>query len=469
MTIDPHKVATRYSHTFNCQLFESLYVRDSRAELTPGLATSFQVSEDGLIYTFSLRRGVLFHDGSALTAEDVKFSLDRALNPATKNPMAAYLRAIDAVEIVNDYEIVIRLKKPDAILLKKLAYAGWVIPKKYFMSAGDDGFAAKPIGSGPYRFVKRSINEYIELEANEAHWRWVPKIKTLIYKVVPEPAVRLAALQSGDAHIITAMPPPLFDRMDRIKGCRAMSQPTGAIYWVVINVKDSPQGSPWLDRRVRRAMNYAVDKNGIIKGILRNQAVLIEGVLAPSLIPPDSTLKAYEYDPAQAKRLLAEAGYPKGFKVDMYSPIGRYTSGKEVSLAIAENLKAVGIDVTLHLWESMRWVTELKKHYYPLSYQEFGNTIYDPEGMMIWGLHTDAYWSFYTNKEVDRLIDESTTVYAQEDRFRHFQKIDRLLHEDASHIFLFELKVAIGISEKLHWELSPGDMWFKFWDADWEE
>jgi peptide/nickel transport system substrate-binding protein len=279
----------------------------------------------------------------------------------------------------------------------------------------------------------------------------------------------LAALQSGDAHIITEMPPPLFNRIDGIKGCRAMSQPTGAIYWVVINVKDSPEGSPWLDRRVRKAMNHAVDKKGIIKGILRNQAMQIAGVLAPSLIPPDPALETYEYDPALAKRLLAEAGYPDGFKVDMYSPVGRYTSGKEVSLAIAENLKTVGIDVTLHLWESMRWVTELKKHYYPLSYQEFGNTIYDPEGMMIWGLHTDAYWSFYTNPEVDQLIEESKTVYDQKDRVRHFQKINRLLHEDASHIFLYELKVAMGISEKLHWKPAPGDMWFKFWDAYWEK
>jgi ABC-type transport system substrate-binding protein len=89
--------------------------------------------------------------------------------------------------------------------------------------------------------------------------------------------------------------------------------------------------------------------------------------------------------------------------------------------------------------------------------------------MMIWGLHTDAYWSFYTNAKVDQLIEKSMTVYDQEDRIRHFQRIDRLLHEDASHIFLFELKVAIGISEQLHWEPSPGDMWFKFWDAYWKE
>jgi peptide/nickel transport system substrate-binding protein len=468
MTIDPHKVATRYSHTFNCALFEALYVRNSKAELVPGLAKSVDISKDGLTYTFMIRTGVRFHDGTPLTTEDIKFSLERAINPETKDPMAAYLKSISSVDIGGGNTIILKLKSPDAILLKKLAYAGWVIPKGYFLKVGEEGFGKHPIGSGPFKFEGRSINEYIKLEANEDHWRWVPKIKSLIYKVIPEAAVRMGALQTGDADIVTELPPALFEKVDGIKGCSALSHPSGAIYWVVINVKDSPKESPLKNRQVREALNYAVNKEGIIGGVLKGQAIQIPGVLAPSVIKPESSLKPYEYDPDRAKRLLAETGYPNGFKTEMYSPVGRYTLGKEISLVIAENLKAVGVDVDLKLWESMRWVTDLKKHYYPLSYQEFGNTIFDPEGLMIWALHTKAFWSYYTNPKVDKLIEESTTVYGQEEREKHFRKIDKVLHDDASHIFLYELKVVMGKNDKLHWNPAPGDMWFKFWDAYWE-
>jgi peptide/nickel transport system substrate-binding protein len=464
-TLDPAKTANRYAHTLNCNMFESLYVRDSKAELVPALAEASEVSKDGLTYTFKLRKGVKFHDGSPFTAEDVKFSLERILD--TKGLMTTYLRSIDKVEIVNDYEVIVRMKKPDGAFLKKLAFAGWIIPKNTFMKVGDEAFAKKPIGTGPFKFVRRSINEYIELEANEDHWRWVPKIKSLTYRVIPEDAVRLASLQTGDVDLVTEMPPPLLDKINSIRGTKAISHPSGAIYWVVINVKDSPKESPWLNMKVRKALNHAVDKQGIIKGILNNQAIQIPATLAPSVVPPDPSLKPYDYNPALAKKLLAEAGYPNGFKIDMYCSVGRYTLDKEISLAIANNLQAVGLDVNLHLWESLKWVTELRKKYYPLSYQEYGNTIFDPEGLMLGAIHTKAFWSFYTNPEVDKLIDESVLIYNQKERDRHFHKIDRLLYNDASHIFLWESKILLGVKEKLSWKPAPGDMYFKFWDAEW--
>jgi peptide/nickel transport system substrate-binding protein len=466
LTIDPHKVATRYSHTFNCALFEALYVRDSLCNLVPGVAEDVEISENGLTYTFMLRHGIRFHDGSTLTAEDVKFSLDRACNPETKNPMGAYLKSVDGVKIMGSDKVVISLKTPDAIFLKKMAYAGWIIPKNYFEKVGEKGFAEHPIGSGPYKFVSRSINEYIELEANEDHWRWVPKIKTVIHRVVPEDAVRLAMLQTGDADVAIMMPPALFDKINSIRGYKALSHPSGAIYWV--NIDNKYKDSPLKNRKVRQALNYAVNKKGIIDGIMKGHAVQISGVMAPSVIPPDPTLEAYDYNPKLAKKLLADAGYPNGFKTDFYGPIGRYTLGKEISTFIADNIKAVGIDVELHLWESMKWVTEMQKHYYPLTYSEFGNTIFDPEGKGVWALHTDAFWGFYTNLEVDKLIEESKSIYDEKERIKHWQKIDRALYEDASHIFLYEFNTIIGINEKLNWKLKPGDTWYKYWDAYWK-
>lgn len=468
-TLDPAKSSTRYNHTFNANMFESLYIRNSKAELVPGLAVSSTTSPDGLTYTFKLRQGVKFHDGSPFTADDVKFSFERSLNPATKNPLAAYLKSIDKVEIDSPDTVSIKLKERDAIFLKKLAFAGWIVPHKYLEAVGEEGFAKKPAGTGPFKFKSRSINESIELEANEQHWGTVPKVKTVIYRTVPEDAVRLAMLQTGDADIATEMPPALLDRINAIKGIKTLSHPSGAVYWIPINLKDAPKDSPLLNLKVRQALNYAVDKEGIIKGVLKGQATEVAGGLVPSLTPADKTLKPYPYDPALARKLLAEAGYPNGIKVDMYSSVGRYTLDKDISLAIANNLKAAGIDVNLNLWDSTRWVQGLMKKTYPLSYQEFGNTIFDPEGLMIFALHSKAFWSFYSNPQVDKMIDESMAIADQKQRDAHFQKIDHLLHDDASHIFLWESKILFGIKDKLNWKPAPGDMWFKFWDASWEK
>jgi peptide/nickel transport system substrate-binding protein len=258
------------------------------------------------------------------------------------------------------------------------------------------------------------------------------------------------------------------ERIEALKDVKAVSHPTGAVYWVVFNVKDG-KDNPVTKLKVRQALNYGIDKQAIIKGVLRGQATQVAGALVPSITPPDPTLKPYPYDPAMARKLLAEAGYPNGLKVEMYGSVGRYTLDRDISLAIANSLKGIGVDVDLKLWESSKWVGDLGKKYYPMSYQEFGNTIFDPEGLMIFGVHTKAFWSFYTNPQVDKLIDESMAIIDTKQRNAHFQKIDRLLHEDASHIFLWESKIVMGVKDKLNWTPAPGDTWFKFWDASWQK
>ncbi len=464
-TLDPHKGNTRYNYLFNSNLFEGLMVRNDKADLVPGIAESYTVSADGLTYTFTLRKGVKFHDGTTLTPEDVKFSLERAINPATKNPLLSFIRTIDKVEILDADRVALTLKEKDAIFLKKLTFAGWIVPRAYLQQVGEDGFAKRPIGTGPFRFVSRSINERIEMQANEQHWGWVPKVRTLVLRTVPEDAVRLGMLQTGEADIVAEMPPPLLDRISAIRGVRTLSHPSGEIYWLVLNIKDGAKDSPLLKREVRIALNHAIDRQAIIKNVLRDQAQQIPGVLAPSVSVVDPNFKPYAYDPALARKLLADAGYPNGFKIDMYGSVGRYTLDRDINLALANQLKAVGVDVNLNLWDSAKWVGDLSKKYYPMSYQAFGNTIFDPEGLMIFGVHSKAFWSFYRNETVDKLIDESLSITDQSARDVHFQKIDREMYNDASHVFLWENKILFGIRDRVTWQPRPGDNIYKFWTA----
>jgi peptide/nickel transport system substrate-binding protein len=468
-TLDPHKGNTRYNYLFNSNMFEGLVLRNDKAELVPGLAESYNVSSDGLTYTFNLRKGVKFHDGTPMTAEDVKFSIERATSPATKNPLLAYIKTIDRVDILDANKVALRLKERDAIFLKKLAFAGWIVPKNYVQSVGEEGFARRPVGTGPFKFVSRTISEQIEMQANDSHWGWVPKIRSLVLRTVPEDAVRLGMLQTGEADIVAEMPPPLLDRISAIRGVKTLSHPSGEIYWLVLNIKDGAKDSPLLKQKVRIALNHAIDKQAIIDNVLKGQAVMIPGALAPSVSAVDPKMKPYAYDPALSRRILAEAGYPNGFKVDMYSSVGRYTLDRDISLAIASQLKAVGVDVNLNLWDSAKWVGDLRKKYYPISYQAFGNTVFDPEGLMIFGVHTKAFWSFYSNEAVDKLIDESLKITDQKDRDAHFQKIDRAMYDDASHVFLWESKILFGMRDRVNWKPQAGDNVYKFWTASVEK
>jgi peptide/nickel transport system substrate-binding protein len=464
-TLDPHKGNTRYNYLFNSNMFEGLMVRNDKADLVPGIAESYTVSPDGLTYTFTLRKGVKFHDGTTLSPEDVKFSLERAINPATKNPLLSFIRTVDKVDVLDANRVALTLKEKDAIFLKKLTFAGWIVPRAYLKQAGEDGFARRPIGTGPFRFVSRTINERIEMQANEQHWGWVPKVRSLVLRTVPEDAVRLGMLQTGEADIVAEMPPPLLDRISAIRGVRTLSHPSGEIYWLVLNIKDGAKDSPLLKREVRIALNHAIDRQAIIKNVLRDQAQQIPGVLAPSVSVVDPNFKPYAYDPALARKLLAEAGYPNGFKIDMYGSVGRYTLDRDINLALANQLKAVGVEANLNLWDSAKWVGDLSKKYYPMSYQAFGNTIFDPEGLMIFGVHSKAFWSFYRNETVDKLIDESLSITDQSARDAHFQKIDRAMYDDASHIFLWENRILFGIRDRVTWQPRPGDNIYKFWTA----
>jgi peptide/nickel transport system substrate-binding protein len=272
-------------------------------------------------------------------------------------------------------------------------------------------------------------------------------------------------LQTGEADIVAEMPPPLVERINALRGVKTLSHPSGEIYWVVFNIKDGAKDSPLLNPMVRKALNHAIDKQAIITNVLKNQAVQIAGALAPSVAAVDKNLQPYAYNPALAKKMLADAGYPNGLKVDMYSSVGRYTLDKDISLVIANQLKAVGVDVNLNLWESSKWVGDLSKKYYPMSYQAFGNTVFDPEGLMIFGLHSKAFWSFYKNDAVDKMIDDSLKISEQKERDTHFQKIDKMLYDDASHIFLWESKILIGMRDKVTWRPQPGDNVYKFWNA----
>jgi peptide/nickel transport system substrate-binding protein len=275
--------------------------------MAPSLAESWSASPDGLVYEFVLRRGVKFHNGDPVTAEDVKFSLERyrgASHRTLKDRVAA-------IETPDPGRVRIRLKQPwpDFMTFYTDATgAGWIVPKKYVEKVGDEGFKKAPVGAGPYKFVSFTPGVELILESFDQYWRKAPSVKRLVFKAIPDESTRLAALKRGEVDMAYAVRGELGEQLRRTPGLTLKPVVGQATFWIYFTDQWEPK-SPWHDRRVRLATNLAIDRAAV------NQAELLGfAKITWSIIPRNFEYywqpPAYAYDPARAKQLLAEAGTP---------------------------------------------------------------------------------------------------------------------------------------------------------------
>src|SRR5436309_2040550 len=297
--------------------------------MAPCLAESWTVSPDGLVYEFALRKGVKFHNGDAVTAEDVKFSLER-YRGASARPLRD---RVAAIETPDPARVRIRLKRPwpDFMTFYSTATgAGWIVPKKYVEKVGEEGYKKSPVGAGPYRFVSFTPGVELVLEAFEPYWRKTPSVKHLVFKVIPDESTRLAALKRGEVDVVYSIRGELAEELQRTPGLTLKPAVIQAPQWVNLLDQWDPK-SPWHDRRVRRAANHAVDRKSINEAITLGHSRLTYSII-PSTFDFYWQPPSYPYDPAQAKKLLAEAGYPNGFDAGDYYVDVSYSNVHEVVL-----------------------------------------------------------------------------------------------------------------------------------------
>jgi peptide/nickel transport system substrate-binding protein len=313
---------------------------------TPSLAESWSVSKDGLVYEFVLRAGPRFHNGEPVTAEDVKFSFERykGANAALMKSKVREVRAVDARHVQ------FHLKEPwlDFITFygTTATSAGWIVPKKYVEKVGDDGFKKAPIGAGPYRVVSVTPGIEMTLEAFEGYWRKPPAVKRLVFRSLPDETTRAAALKRGDVDVAYFLNGPIAEEVKRTPRLRLTAARTHTIWLLDFRDQWDPS-SPWKDARVRRAASLAIDRKALNDAEQLGFAGITGNIVPRSVefaldIPPDP------YDPARAKALLAEAGFPRGFDAGDFTPGPPYESSGET---IASYLAAVGIKTRLRTME----------------------------------------------------------------------------------------------------------------------
>jgi len=315
-------------------------------KMGPSLAESWKESADGKTYEFKLRPGLKFHNGDPLTTEDVKFSFERY-----KGAAASILHArVREVEIVDPLTVRFQLKEPWPDFMTfygtTASAAGLVVPKKYVTQVGDAGFQKHPIGAGPYKFVSHKPGVEVVLEAYTSYWRRVPTIKTWLMKSVSDASTRAVLLKSGEADIAVALDGPEAETIKRDPRMQVVASKHASIFWIEFAEQWDPK-SPWADRRMRLAVNHALPRQKI------NEAACLgfcppAGVIVPRVMDFALQVEPVAYDPARAKQLLAEAGYPNGLDAGEFTPIPGFPTVAEATL---NYLNAVGIRMRMRPME----------------------------------------------------------------------------------------------------------------------
>lgn len=447
-TLDPHKGGSAIFINACLTMYDLLIRRDREGTQRLALATSYE-NIDPATWEFKLRKGVKFHNGDPLTASDVKFSFDRMRDAKTKNPFSVFFGGMKEVQVIDDYTVRVITEKPDPVLPSRVAFAAFIVPEKYIKEHGDEYFAKHPIGSGRYKFVNWVKNDYVELEANENYWGDEPAtIKKLIFKVIPETGSRMAALQTGEVDIATNVLPFMIPKLEKDPKIKIVSGPSGRVIFIGFNLTKPEKAGPLMKKEVRQAINYAVDKQSLIKHVLMGSGEQLATPLVPVAFGYDPNIEPYSYDPEKAKTLLKEAGYPNGFETEFATGSGRYLMDKQIAEAIVGMLDKVGIKAKLKVYEWGQYEKVRKaKEVEPAYLLGWGNTLSDADGTLVPVFFSKSTYSTYVNPELDKMLMEARFQMDPEKRKEQYSEILKLVKDEAPWIFLYQQRDNYGVRD----------------------
>jgi peptide/nickel transport system substrate-binding protein len=412
--------------------------------MAPCLAESWSESSDGLVYEFTLRQGLTFHNGDPFSAEDVRFSFLRYKGNSAK----LLHERVKAVEVIDAHRLRFVLHDPWPDFLTFYASpatgAAWIVPKAYLQQVGDDGFKRQPVGLGPYRFVRIDPGVELVLEANERYWRKTPSIKRLFFKGIPERPTRLAMLKTGEADLATFM---IGDEGTAVKGDPKLRLAviTAPVTWWMEFTEQWDPTSPWHDRRVRLAANLAIDKQALID-VERLGFGRPTGSIVPHSLEFALPLEPLPYDPAQAQRLLAEAGYPNGFEAGDLTPIPPFFTMGE---AVVNYLGAVGIRTKMRAMERAAylsaWREKKLKGLILTGSGAYGNAATRIEP---YGVSTGVY-AYGGYPDVDDLFRQQAVERDRTKREALLHQLQRLMQQRVMHAPIAEPAALHGVGPRV--------------------
>ncbi|NLK00070.1 MAG: ABC transporter substrate-binding protein [Clostridia bacterium] len=446
-SLDPAQVTDYNSSRAAMDLYDNLVeFKDGSTELEPGLAADWDISEDGLEYTFYLREDIKFHDGTPFNADAVKFNIDRQID--TEHPFHdtgefAYsdftFGMVKEVQVVDEYTVKFILNEPFAPFLGNIAMHSAAMSSPSAIEEHGKDISQNPVGTGPYKFVSWEPGVEVVLEKNQDYWKYEPQIDKLIFRPIVEDQTRLTELESGNIDFIVGILPDDLQRLKDNEDLLVAEQPGMHTWYLALNC----QREPFDNVKVRQAANYAINKKDIVDNILMGTGVEAKNILPPVIWSYTEDVQDYSYNPEKAKELLAEAGYEDGIEVDFYIPKSGSGMQQPVSMATAiqSDLEAVGIKTNI---QQVEWGTYLDKVFMPLEENDvlmhemswMGDNG-DPDNFL-YILLSSEQWptagfneAFYKNTEVDKILREARTLSDQDKRIEMYEEAQKLIMADS--------------------------------------
>ncbi len=456
--LDPTMNLSSIRAAVGVSMFDSLVGRDVEGRIVPELAESWKLLDD-TTWQLKLRRNVVFHNGEPFNAEAVRFTIQRVLDPNQKSPNRANIAEIIRVEAPDDVTVTLVTRAPYAPLLNRLIDFP-ILPPKYTAEKGNQAFALRPVGTGPFRFVELVKDDRLVVEAFDRHWRGVPKIQRITFKPIPEPFTRAAALRNGEVDVITTVPPTLARELERVAGVRVHRVPSTWQIYLGLNAFRKPLA----DVRVRQALNYATDVEAIIKNVMDGNGRRLAGPFTPNMFGYDPAVKGYGPDPARAKRLLAEAGYPDGLEITLEAPAGRYQGDKEIAEALGGQWQKAGFKPKVQVAE---WGAYFKR-YLGKQFQDayllgLGGPMQDGDELFNL-VSSKGRGLYYKNERIDQLFDLGRSTMEPARRRTIYSELAKAMVEDATWVFLMQQVDIYATRERLAWT-PRADQWMLFHQA----
>ncbi|MBI4277085.1 MAG: hypothetical protein HY660_01410 [Armatimonadetes bacterium] len=457
VSLYPPKTGGIIERLAHLQMFDGLVHREPSGKLVGRLAERWAKVDD-TTWRFHLRRGIAFHNGEPLNAQAVKVSLDILRDP--KSVPASRFRSYKEVRVVDDATVEIVTSEPDPFVPNNLADFGWILPPRYLQDRGEEGFAARPVGTGPYRFKEAMRGDRIVWEANDRYFLGRTKIRTVIWRTIPEASTRVAALLAGEVDLVWEVPPTMVDQVKANANLEVKNYPSPRSVYIGINAWAAGAPPALKDPRVRQALNYAVNRQAMITGLLRGFAQLIGQPLPTSAyVGFNPHIKPFPYDPEQARRLLVAAGAQNLALNLQFAP--RWLT-REQAEAVAADLGRVGVRVTLQQQLTETFLRELVgyriSNLYSLSIQ--GNQVID--GTEIYNIAVASWgsfnWNKYRNEQVDALLRKAGTSFDVKVRDSLMRQVAQLTHDDPPWIYMWNNHSIWGVRKNVGWTPRVDDL-----------
>ncbi len=461
-SMDPAVVTTANDFRILVNVFDGLTrFKSGTLSVKPGLATSWQLSDGGKRYTFKLREGVRFHDGTVFDAAAVKFNFDRMLDKNHPQhhtgpfPLSFYFSVVKQVTVLDPYTVAFELDAPFAPFLSNLAYpTGLMVSPAAVRQHGKD-FGLHPVGTGAFEFVEWRAKRRVVVDRFEGYWGKNAKLDSVIFRPILDANTRIDEMLSGGVDMILEVPPAYVSHFEL--DIFTLEQQVGPHLWFLIL---NTQEGPFVDKRVRQAVNYAIDKQAIVDGILKGTAEVAAGPTPPAFAwAYNDELSAYPYSPAKARSLLREAG-AEGAELTFYLTEGGSGMLDPVAMgaAIQANLKTVGLKVNI---ETFEWNNYLEQVNAGLAGKadmaEMAWMTSDPDTLPYLALRTAAWpdkggfnSGYYSNARVDELLDRARSSSSQNERAALYKEMQAIVAEDAPWVFVANWKQNAVTSDRVY-------------------